>query len=205
MNKEQLIEYWTKNNIVKNKKIIQVFRKIKRENFVLPEYKESAYDDIALPLTKGSTISQPTTIMIMLEALDLKPGNKVLEIGTGSGYTAALISEIINQKGKVYTLDIIPELIELAENNLKDFKNIRIFLKDGSEGLKEFAPYDRILVNAACKEIHKELVNQLKTNGILVLPLGPEYHQQLIKLTKEKNRLKEEILGDFVFVPMQKD
>lgn len=204
MNKENLLEYWIGNDIVKNKKIIQAFKKVKRENFVLPEHKENTYDDIALPLIKGSTISQPTTIMIMLEALDLKPGNKVLEIGTGSGYTAALISEIIGPEGKVYTLDIIPELIELTKKNLENSRNIEILLKDGSEGLKEFAPYDRILVNAACKEIPNTLVKQLKTNGTLVLPLGPEYHQKLVKFTKEKTRLKEEILGDFVFVPLQK-
>ena len=205
MDKEQLLIFWKKAGIVKNKKLLDAFRKIKREDFVLKEYRQSAYEDLALPLIKGSTISQPSTIMIMLEALDLRPGNKVLEIGTGSGYTAALISEIIGPKGDLYTLDIIPELIEVARKNLIKMKNTKIFCKDGSGGLKKFSPYDRIIVNAAAKEIPKKLISQLKINGIMIMPIGPEYHQKIIKFTKEKNKIKEEYLGDFVFIPLKQN
>src|SRR3989344_1820545 len=189
MDKEQLIRYWKKSGLVKNKKLIKSFRRIKRENFVLPEYKNKAYEDIALPLRHSSTISQPSTIMIMLEALELKKGLKVLEIGIGSGYTASLIAEITEKK--VYSIDIVPELIKTAENNIKKekIKNIRLFCRDGSKGLKKFSPYDRIIVNAGSKEIPKELIKQLKTNGMMVVPIGSEHSQKMIKFTKEKNKV----------------
>ncbi len=197
------MEYWTKSGLVKDKNLLKAFEKIRRENFVSPKHKEASYEDIALPLGFGSTISQPSTIMIMLQALELKKGLKVLEIGTGSGYTAALISEIT--KTTVYSIEIVSELVEIAENNLKKekIKNVEFFCVDGSKGLKEFAPYDRILVNAACKEIPKELLKQLKVKGIMVAPIGKEHSQKMIKFTKEKNKIKEEYLGEFVFVSMQ--
>lgn len=202
--KQELIDYWKNKNIITNENILKAFQDVKRENFVLKEYEEGAYEDVPLPIGYESTISQPTTIMIMLQALDIKENQKVLEIGTGSGYTAALISKI-NKKGKIYSIDIIPEVIEIAKKNIEkeNIKNIKLFCKDGKNGLKEFAPFDRILVNAACKEIPKELISQLKINGILVAPIGPEYQQKMIKITKEKDKLNEEYLGDFVFVKMK--
>lgn len=200
--KQELIDYWKNKNIITNENILKAFQEVKRENFVLLEYKDSAYEDVPLPIGHESTISQPTTIMIMLQALEIKENQKILEVGTGSGYTAALISRI-NTKGKIYSIDIIPEVIEFAKNNLKNIENIELFCKDGKQGLKEFAPFDRILINAACKEIPKELISQLKVNGILVAPIGPEYQQKMIKITKEKDKLKEEYLGDFVFVKLK--
>ncbi len=203
MDKEQLIRYWEKSGLLKNKNLMKAFRKIKREDFVLPEYKNRAYEDTAIPLKHGSTISQPSTIMIMLEALKLKKGLKVLEIGTGSGYTAALIAEIT--KKTVYSMEIVPELIKTAENNFKKekIKNIKLFCRDGSKGLKEYSSYDRILVNAASKDVSKELIKQLKTNGIMIAPIGGKYSQKMIKFTKEKKGIREEYLGEFIFVPMQ--
>ncbi len=205
MDKESLIKYWNKTGLIHDVKLINAFKEVKREKFVLLEYKDKAYDDIALPIGYGSTISQPSTIMIMLQALEIKPDNKILEIGTGSGYTAALMSKIISNKGKIYGLDIVPEIIEFAERNLTEekIKNVELFCEDGSKGLKKYAPYDRILVNAAAKDTPKELINQLKINGILVIPIGSEHHQKMIKFTKEKNKLKEEYLGDFVFVKLK--
>lgn len=204
--KNYLVKHWKYSGLIKNKKLLSAFKKIKRENFVLPEHKETAYDDIALPLGYGSTISQPSTIIAMLEALDLKEGLKVLEIGTGSGYTAAIISKIIGKKGEIFSIDIIPQITEMAKNNLakEKIKNIMLFCHDGSKGLKKYAPYDRILVNAASAEMPKELLKQLKVKGIMVAPLGKEYSQKMIKFTKERNKIKEEYLGEFIFVPLQK-
>ena len=105
--KQDLIEYWINNNIITDKRLIEAFKKIEREEFVLKEYKDDAYSDIALPILKGQTISQPTTVMIMLQALELKKTDKVLEVGSGSGYNAALLSKLVK---KVYTTEIIPEL-----------------------------------------------------------------------------------------------
>lgn len=202
--KEDLINQWKSSGLIKNERLLKSFQEVKREDFVLPKYKESSYEDIALPIGYESTISQPSTIMIMLQALELKPNLKVLEIGTGSGYTAALMSKIIWKKRYIFSIDIIPELVRFAKDNLKKekIKNVKLFCRNGKKGLKEHSPFDRILVNAACKETPKELIKQLKINGILVAPIGSEHHQKMIKFTKEKNKLKEECLGDFVFVKL---
>lgn len=206
-NKENLISSWIKSGLVRDYNLIKAFKEIKRENFVLPEYRESAYEDIALPIGKDSTISQPSTIMIMLQALELKPHLKVLEVGTGSGYTASIMSKIVGEKENIYSIDIAPELIDFAKNNLEkeNIKNVKLFCRDGSKGLKEYSPFDRILMNTACKEIPKELIKQLKINGILIAPIGSEYSQKMIKFTKGKNKLKEEYLGDFVFVKLKEE
>ncbi len=203
MLKKCLLEYWINSNLIKDKALLKAFEKINRENFVLPEYKSQAYNDIPLPIGYNATISQPITIMIMLQALEIKPNSKILEIGTGSGYTAALMSKIA-YKGKIFSIDIIPELIEFARNNLKkeNIKNIKLVCKDGSQGLKSESPFNRIIINAACKEIPKTLLLQLKNKGILIAPIG-KYSQKMIKFTKINNKFKEEYLGDFIFVELK--
>jgi protein-L-isoaspartate(D-aspartate) O-methyltransferase len=205
--KESLIDFWIRSGIITNKKVIEAFKKIPREEFVLKEFKDEAYVDQALPLIKGQTISQPTTVMIMTQALEIKPNQKILEIGTGSGYQAALISYLVGEKGKVYTIERIPELVEFAKNNIKKLKikNIKIIEADGSKGYPKARPFDRIIITAACKEIPKGLINQLKNNGILVAPIGPTYSQKMIKLKKKKNKIETTNLGDFVFVPLIED
>ncbi|MBL7147432.1 MAG: protein-L-isoaspartate(D-aspartate) O-methyltransferase [Nanoarchaeota archaeon] len=201
MNKQHLLNYWTKTGIVKNQELIKAFKKIKREDFVLN--KEEAYLDIALPILEKQTISQPSTIMIMLEALELKKGDKVLEIGTGSGYNASLIAEVV-KPANVYTTEIIPELVEFAKNNLKkaNITNVKVFNTDGSKGLLKYSPYDKCIVTAACPEIPKPLISQLKNNGILIAPVG-SYSQIMVKITKKNNELIKENLGNFVFVPLK--
>ncbi|MCX8147471.1 MAG: methyltransferase domain-containing protein, partial [Candidatus Woesearchaeota archaeon] len=141
-------------------------------------------------------------IMIMLQALEPKESDKVLEIGTGSGYNAALLSKLVK---KVVTTEIIPELVEYAKKNLKKagIKNVEVFHSDGSRGHKKEAPYDKIIVTAACPEIPLPLIEQLKENGIIVAPVGPLYSQKMIKGTKKKGKLVLEELGDFVFVPLK--
>ena len=124
------------NKIITDNNLIKDFTKIQREKFVLKEYKDDAYSDIALPILKGQTISQPTTVMIMLQALELKKTDKVLEVGSGSGYNAALLSKLVK---KVYTTEIIPELVEFARNNLKNIKNVMVIHCDGSKGLKKYS------------------------------------------------------------------
>jgi len=212
------MERWEAEGLVKNKSIIKAFLNVPRENFISEHHMSQAYSDHPLPLIKGQTISQPTTIIIMLEALNLKEGHKVLEIGAGSGYNGALISHIVGKKGKVYAVEIIPELAGLAENNIKklknyykehktkaDFlKNLRIINSDGSLGWKKAAPYDRIIVTAACPSIPKPLVEQLREGGIIIAPVDDIlYGQKMIKGIKTKGTLVKDSLGYFSFVPLK--
>lgn len=203
--KQQLINYWLKSGIVKNKRIISAFRQVKREDFVLEEFVNKAYSDTALQIIEGQTISQPTTIIEMLELLELKPGMKVLEVGSGSGYNAALLGKIVGSKGKVYSTEIVPRLVEFARENIKktSLKNIEIILSDGSEGYAKEAPYDRIIVTAAAPRIPKVYAEQLKEGGVLVIPIGSEFGQTMIKARKTKGKLVKEELGEYIFVPLK--
>jgi len=149
--KEGLIKSWISSGTIKDRKVIEAFRKIPREEFIEESRREESYGDYPLPIGEGQTISQPTTVAIMTQALELEEGHKVLEVGSGSGYQAAIITEIIGTKGKIISTEIVPELAELAKNNIKKLalKNIEILNYDGSKGYAKEAPYDRILVAAA--------------------------------------------------------
>ena len=201
--KEVLIRGWKKEKLIIDSKILEVFQGIKREDFLSDELKDKAYEDCPLPIGHDQTISQPKTVMIMTQALELNPGDKVLEIGTGSGYHSAIISELIKPRGKLSTLEIIPELIELAKGNLKSYKNIHILKSDGSRGFKENSPYDKIIQTAASPKISRALVNQLKEEGIFVGPIGPLYNQEMLRVKKLKNKLETKNLGKFIFVPLK--
>lgn len=201
INKEKLIEH-LKQDGIKNESVLKAIAVVDRENFVPEEYKSQAYEDHPIEVGFGQTISQPYTVAFMLQALKLKKDDKVLEIGTASGWNAALMSVIVGPKGKIFTTEIIPELAKSAKSKLKNFKNIRVIAADGSTGLKEYSPFDKIIVAAACPEIPRELISQLKENGILIAPVGPRYEQELIKIIKSK-KIKKEILGNFVFVPLK--
>ena len=203
--KNSLIKYWKNENVVRNEKVISAFMKVPRENFILKEDLYQAYGDYPLNIGFGATISQPTTVVIMLESLDVKKGNKVLEIGTGSGYSSALLSVLVGTKGKIYSIEIVKELTEFAKNNLKKLriKNVELLHYNGSKGLKKYSPYDRIILHAATEDIPEELIKQLKNSGIFLGPIGNRYSQNLIKITKLKNKIVKENLGDFIFVPLR--
>jgi len=202
--KIELINFW-KQILKLTESELNAFKSINREDFVPVTLKSRAYEDIPLPLLRGKTISQPTTIMVMTHALELQPNEKVFEIGTGSGYQAAIIAKIVGPKGKVITTEIIPELVSFAKQNLAkaNIKNVEIYETDGSKGLLDKAPYDKIIITAACKEFPKPLLNQLKPNGIIVGPVGNQYEQEMVKGIKDKNnKLQLEFLGPFLFTPM---
>ena len=203
--KEQLMEHWTSSGIIKDRKVIDAFKKVPRELFVAEERKEEAYGDYPLPIGKGQTISQPTTVMIMTQALELKEGDKVLEVGSGSGYQAAIIANIIGNKGKLISTEIVNDLAELAKENIKKLKlkNVEIIKHDGSKGYDKEAPYDKIIITAACPKIPRPLIKQLKEGGIIVAPVGDMNEQAMIKGRKIKGKLIEEKLGDFMFVPLK--
>ncbi len=202
--KERLLRYWEETRLVKDKRLLEAFKAIPRENFILPEHISKAYADYPLPIPGGQTISQPSTVMIMIEALELKENDKVLEIGAGSGWCAALIGYIC-KKGKVYTTEIIKELADFASSNIKKMKikNIEVIHCDGSQGYIKAAPYNKIIITAACPFIPEPLISQLKENGILVGPVGGYYSQKMIKAKKIKGKLITENLGDFRFVPLK--
>ena len=200
MNKLQLLKSLKQEGF--SREILNAFSKVKRENFIPKSIKDSAYEDTALPIGEGQTISQPYTIAMMLSILELKKTQKVLELGSGCGYVLALLSIIT--KGKVFGIEIVKELADKSRDNLKGYNNIKVYNRNGALGLKEKALFDRILISAACKEIPKKLFPQLKNNGIIVAPVGL-YGQSLVAVQRKKNKfvIKEKIPG-FVFVKFVK-
>jgi protein-L-isoaspartate(D-aspartate) O-methyltransferase len=183
-------------------KILGAFADVKRENFVPENFKHLAYKDIALHIGQNQTISQPSTIAIMLSLLDVQEGQKVLEVGSGCGYVLALISKIVGSSGKIFGIEVIEELAEQSKKNLKAYENIEVHNRNGKFGLPKEAPFDRILISAALEEIPKNISIQLKEGGILVAPVGNKRHQSLITIQKKQDKFI--VLNKnpgFVFVP----
>jgi len=172
--KEQLIEYLEKDTkVLRISEVKRAFKKIDRVDFVLESYKEEAYEDYPLPIGFGQTISQPTTVVFMLELLNLKPNSKVLDVGSGSGYTTALLATIVSGSD-VLGLEIVPELAEMGKRNLAkyNFPNAKIECNDGRFFFTgNSQKFDRILVNAAAEEIPENLLEILKPEGIMVIPI----------------------------------
>ncbi len=200
MNKRTLRERWEHEKIPK--KIISAFFSIDRKKFMLPSLKEFAYEDNAFPIDCEQTISQPTTIINMLALLDPQENDIILEVGTGSGFNAAVLSRLCRQ---VYTIEIISELAEKARKALKELKikNVKVIAGNGYNGYKEKSPYDKIIITAAADEIPRALKEQLKENGMLVVPLG-RYSQQMKRCIKEKGELHCSSHGEYLFVELKK-
>lgn len=206
---DQLIVELREEGYLKTKAIIRAFEKIKREDFVRPEDKSDAAINAPLPIGRGQTISQPLTVAFMLELLEPKRGDKILDVGTGSGWTPALLAEIAGPEGKVYGLEIISELKEFGEKNLEKYGFIKkgiaqIILGSGYNGLPAEASFDKILVSAASEEIPGNLLKQLKAGGIMVIPIGRQYETQTIFKIKRvnENEFSKEYYPGFSFVPL---
>jgi protein-L-isoaspartate(D-aspartate) O-methyltransferase len=201
---ERLIEHIKGIGYLKSKKIEDALRSVKREDFVPDAMKYLAYRDTPLYIGSNQTISQPSTVVAMTESLDVKEGQKILEIGTGSGWQAAILGKLVGEKGMVYSIEIIKELVDFANENLEKvgIKNVKVLKGDGSMGLKKYAPYDRIVVTAGSPEIPKEMIKQLKTNGILVVPVGNMYLQKMYIIKKLKKGIEKKSIGSFMFVPL---
>ncbi len=202
--RKALVDLLCRTGMIKTERVRRAFLKVPREEFVLPEHRPYAYFDDALPLFSGQTISQPSVVAFMTEALQVENGQKILEVGAGSGYQAALLAEL-DPDGIVYTVERIPELAEYARRNLErtGYRNVRVVVGDGSLGLPEHAPFDRIIVTAAAPEVPRALGEQLSEGGIMVIPVGPRHSQRMVRVSKKGGRLTEEDLGfPVVFVPL---
>ncbi len=198
-----LIDSLIKEGWLKTPEIISAFRKIKREDFLPEGVKDLAESNEALPIGFGQTNSQPLTVTFMLELLASKKGDKILDIGTGSGWTTAILAEIIGNQGGIIGLEIAPELKEFGEKNaLKyNFSNIKFVLTDGSKGYKEEAPYDRILVSAFVEKIPDEWKKQLKIGGRIVAPIK---NSIWLIIKKSESDFQETEYPGFAFVPLIK-
>ncbi|WP_456431796.1 protein-L-isoaspartate(D-aspartate) O-methyltransferase [Thermosulfuriphilus sp.] len=186
---------------IKDPRVIEAMRKVPRHLFVDEALWDQAYGDFPLPIGQGQTISQPYIVALMTEALQLKGDEKVLEIGTGSGYQTAILAELAH---KVYSIERVPTLVQRARRVLDElgYTNVVIRLGDGTKGWPEEAPFEAIIVTAAGPKIPKPLLEQLSDNGRLVIPVGDEYSQDLIRVTRKDDRFVTENLGGVRFVKL---
>ncbi len=195
MKKEELITNLERKKFPKE--IIKVFEKVDRSKFIPEGKKQLAYEDIALPIGYGQTISQPYTIAFMLTLLKVKNKQNILEVGSGSGYVLELLSQL-NPQGKITGIERAINLVKSSKEKLKDCKNVEVVYGDGSKGFKKNAPYDRILTSAAADKIPEKLMEQLVIGGILVAPVKNSI--VIVEKNKRKNKIRK--YPGFRFVPL---
>lgn len=202
MNQKKLIKHLISNNVLESESIIGAFDKIDRADFVLEEYLHEAYEDHPLPIGFGQTISQPTTVAFMLELLQPNAGDKILDVGTGSGWTTALLASIVGPHGRIFGVEIIPELAGFGRKNLLkyNFPNAKILQSGDKVGLPAEAPFDKILVSAAGENLPEDLVAQLKIGGRMVIPIKNSIWK--IDKISDTETSKDEFPG-FIFVPLK--
>jgi len=187
---------------ITDERVLDAILEVPRHYFLESAFDELAYEDRAFPIGEGQTISQPYTVAYQSQLLEIKPFHKVLEIGTGSAYQAVVLAEMGVQ---VYTIERQKKLFEANKKFefLKKYSSIKFFYGDGYEGLPTYAPFDRVIITAAAPEIPQKLIEQLRTGGMMVIPLGSGDIQQMMRITKlENGSLKEEVFDHFSFVPM---
>ncbi len=199
--RERMVQTQIAARGIKDPRVLEAMRKIPRHLFVEEALKDQAYGDYPLPIGEGQTISQPYIVALMTEALELKGPEKVLEVGTGSGYQAAILAELARQ---VFSIERYPSLAYRAKRLLEQlgYRNVIIKVGDGTKGWPEMAPFDAIIVTAAGPKIPEPLLEQLKDGGRLVMPVGDEWSQSLIKVTKWGDKLIQENLGAVRFVKL---
>ena len=198
--RENMISSQIASRGIKDHKVLKTMRTIPREIFVPLKYRNSAYEDRPLPIGTGQTISQPYIVALMTESLDLDKNMKVLEIGTGSGYQSAILAALA---GKVYSVEIKKDLFNRTRKILERYTNIEVSNHDGSKGWEKYSPYDRIIVTAAPSHIPQIFIDQLRTGGIMILPVGPSsWDQELLKVIKTSRGIKKIKICDVAFVPL---
>ena len=197
----EMVERQIATRGVRDSRVLDAMRKIPRHLFVPVSSREAAYDDRPLPIGEGQTISQPYIVAVMTELLEPHPSDTVLEIGTGSGYQAALLSEIV---ARVISVERLPAIAEQAKINLRNLgiTNVEVVVGDGTMGWPAETPYNAILITASTPEIPPPLIDQLAEGGRLVAPVGGQGYQELIKLVKRDGRVEKTFHGGVVFVPL---
>jgi protein-L-isoaspartate(D-aspartate) O-methyltransferase len=196
-----MVESQLRGRDIRDERVLATMAKVPRHLFVPEGYREEAYQDTPLPIGFGQTISQPYMVALMTELLELRGEEKVLEIGTGSGYQTAVLAELA---GEVYSVEVIPELSERARRILESlgYRNFHLRVGDGYEGWPEHAPYDGILVTAAPVEIPPPLLEQLADGGRMAIPVGETYPQQLYLVRKQGERVERRPIIPCLFVPL---
>jgi protein-L-isoaspartate(D-aspartate) O-methyltransferase len=197
--KANLIEHL--DHEIVDKRVVEAMKRVPREAFVPPEHYHAAYDDRPLSIGFGQTISQPFIVALMIQALELKADEKVLELGTGSGYEAAILAELAK---RVVTVECIPELAESAKQVLDKlgYSNIEVHVAGKTLGWSQEAPYDAIIVSAGAPSVPQILLEQLVWKGRLVIPVGSRWQQDLLKVTKDRKGNRIANLGGCFFVPL---
>jgi protein-L-isoaspartate(D-aspartate) O-methyltransferase len=198
----KLKNYLIQSGLLKSQILKEAFAKIDRKDFVPEEHSFSAYRDFPIPIGFGQTISQPSTVAFMLDLLDIRIGQKILDLGSGSGWTTALLAQSVGPTGQVLAVEKIKELVDFGRQNLAGYKmkNVSIQISGEKMGLPSEAPFDRILVSAAAEYLPEDLIEQLKMNGIVVLPIK----NSIWKITKKSDtETSAQEFPGFVFVPLR--
>jgi protein-L-isoaspartate(D-aspartate) O-methyltransferase len=199
--RKQLVQALREKGI-KDERVLAAIEAIPRHFFLDPAFERISYEDRAFPITAGQTISQPYTVAYQTQLLEIKKFDKILEIGTGSAYQACVLAEL---GAMIYTVERQKALYDFVGQFffLKNYPNIKRFYGDGYEGLPSFAPFDKVIVTAAAPFVPPKLVEQLKPGGIMVIPVGEEGGQKMLRIVKDAaGKIQEEEMGDFTFVPM---
>lgn len=198
--RERMVKYQIEQRGVKDRGVLEAMLKVERHRFVPKDLQHLAYEDMPLPIGEGQTISQPYIVALMTEALQLEGNEKVLEIGTGSGYQAAILAELVRE---VYTIEILPKLANQAQKLLDElgYRNIKVKCGDGYLGWPEVSPFDAIIVTCAPPEVPPPLIEQLAEGGRMVIPVGTAY-QELKLLVKTQGRIEQKSIIPVRFVPM---
>lgn len=200
--RRKMVAWQIERREIHDERVLRAMREVPRHEFVPRELRESAHDDCALPIGFGQTISQPYIVARMTEALlEAGPAENVLEVGTGCGYQTAILAPLV---ARVYSIERIEPLLARARQRLKELgiRNVRFRHGDGALGWKSHAPFDGILVAAAPLTVPEPLLKQLKVGGRLIVPIGPEGEQQLVRFTRREQRVEREPLGPVAFVPL---
>jgi len=186
---------------ITNGRVLEAMRRVPRHEFVPAELRSRAYEDRPLPIGYSQTISQPYIVAYMTQQLDPAPNDKVLEVGTGSGYQAAVLSELVSE---VYSIEIVEPLAQSAASDLSrlGYTNVHVRAGDGYEGWQQHAPFDTVIVTCAPEAVPQPLVDQLSEGGRMIIPVGPTWNQQLILLRKQGGKLEQKAVLPVRFVPM---
>jgi len=202
--RRQMVAGLRGRGLVLSKKVEEALLKVPRHLFVPKEVRSQAYRDTPLPIGDGQTISAPHMVAIMAEAMELREGHKVLEIGAGSGYNAAVMAELVGPSGKVISVERHPALAEKAARVLREagYENVDVVVGDGSLGYLEEAPYDRISVTCGAPRVPDVLQEQLRDGGVMLIPVGGMEYQSLLRVRNQGGRMLCEDLGSVVFVPL---